>query len=111
MTHNFRWKWLGCAIAASTLVQAVDVKVTRGAPAHPISLSGRWRYTTDGNLSVPATSTMARMMPIPSNWYQQGLDHSGVVWFARAVDVPDDGAWRLEFAGVDYRCEIYWDGL
>src|SRR6185295_5103159 len=36
--------------------------------------------------------------------------HSGVVWLARGVDVPDGGAWRLELGGVDYHCDVYWDG-
>ncbi len=50
-------------------------------------------------------------MPVPSNWYVQGLDVSGVVWFARSLHVPASNLRKsIEFAGVDYACEVYLDG-
>jgi beta-mannosidase len=101
--------WSGLAIIIGIAAPA-DARIAPAPAAGAVSLAGAWRYTTEGeppNVSLPGT---AATMQVPSNWYLQGLDHSGVVWFARSVEVPDDGAWRLELGGVDYHCEVYWDG-
>ena len=104
--------YVGLAIAASAIGHgAAHAKVERVAPATAISLAGAWRYLPGDELPGGAVPSTAATMKLPSNWYRQGLDHGGVVWFARAVDLPDDGAWRLELDGVDYRCDVFWDGV
>ncbi|MBZ0309778.1 MAG: beta galactosidase jelly roll domain-containing protein, partial [Anaerolineae bacterium] len=52
-------------------------------------------------------------MVVPSNWYPEGLDHHGVVWFRHEFDMPPNEAcavWWLEFGGVDYACDVWVNG-
>ena len=60
-------------------------------PSREISLDGPWLLKTDpGNLGIrqaffaPDHDTSGwQPMPVPSQWYVQGLDYHGVVWFRR----------------------------
>ena len=52
-------------------------------------------------------------MPVPSQWYVQGIDYHGVVWFRRDLDVPADfpgTAADLCFDGVDYDARVWVNG-
>jgi beta-mannosidase len=100
------------------------------APAAPlvregaVSLDGEWRYVV-GELAAPPAPPLDPRLPrmrVPSNWFREGQDVSGVVWFLREVELPGGGAggagggrggaqaWALELDGVDYAADVYWDG-
>ena len=51
-------------------------------------------------------------MTIPGNWYLNGLDHAGVVWFRKSIALPllDGDRARLQFNGVDYACDVWVNG-
>lgn len=83
------------------------------APAQlltPISLAGSWRIAEEYDPALRRLPDGARAMPVPSNWYRHGMDHDGVLWFVREVELASEAAWRVELGGVDYRCDVYWDG-
>jgi len=76
-------------------------------------LAGPWQYVV-GELGAPPkalpTGLVLPTMRVPSNWYRQGLDHAGVVWLMREVELEDAPAWVLHFQGVDYGAEVFLDG-
>jgi beta-mannosidase len=76
----------------------------------PLPLAGAWRVAETYDPTTRALPASTRTMPIPSNWYRHGWDHDGALWFVREVDVPGEAAWRLDFTGCDYHCEVFWDG-
>jgi beta-galactosidase len=61
-----------------------------------ISLDGDWKYELDpGNVGMRRNYFSAdydvshwKTMPVPSQWYVQGVDYHGVVWFRREFEVP-----------------------
>lgn len=79
---------------------------------HDLTLDGSWLYRVDEvrpphDLSGEGWSAI----DVPCNWYEAGVDVAGVVWFAREVTLPDPGElYAIEFEGVDYAAEVYWDG-
>jgi beta-mannosidase len=86
-----------------------------------LSLDGPWLYKLDpGNEGVKAKffaadydATAWKTMPVPSQWYVQGIDYAGVVWFRRKLDVPADfpgTAANLCFDGVDYDARVWVNG-
>ena len=85
------------------------------------SLEGEWAYRTDrfhlGGLRGYAREGFNDdgwdTMKIPSNWYREGLDHSGTVWFRHGFDMPEreDGArYHLVFKSVDYKADVTLNG-
>ncbi|WP_224249649.1 glycoside hydrolase family 2 protein [Hyalangium gracile] len=78
--------------------------------AGALSLEGRWIASEQELTQAPRSLPEGREMPVPSNWYRHGIDRGGVVWFSREVRLPTDGHFRLEFGGVDYEGQVFWDG-
>ncbi len=85
---------------------------------HELSLSGEWRYhpgeLMPENLSNPAiTDTTWPTMKVPNNWYLNGLDHAGVVWFRKTIDlhISKEARATLHFQGVDYACDVWVNGI
>lgn len=87
-----------------------------------ISLDGTWRYQTDpGNQGIgkqffsPAYDTSSwKTMPVPSQWFVQGLDYQGVVWFRREIQVPSSfpgSVAELYFNAVAYEARVWVNGL
>jgi beta-mannosidase len=97
------------SLSRSTRVEA-NVATSTARAFAPLSLDGAWRVVESYDASTRRLPA-GRSMPVPSNWVRQGWDHDGLLWFVREVELPGDAAWRLEFGGVDYRCEVFWDGL
>jgi beta-mannosidase len=98
----------GVVASASVPADSAPVEALAG---EPISLDGDWHYHIDDPGEDEADPASWPTMPVPSNWYEQGLDYAGVVWFSRTVDLPDNPSHHaVELEGVDYASEVYWDG-
>ena len=88
-----------------------------------VSLSGIWRFVPD----TAADATPSKLLPtptlpanlqqqewrdiaVPANWFLQGQDLHGVVWYQRRF-VADPGlqdkAVKLVFEGVDYAADVW----
>jgi len=91
-------------------------------PARTLRLDGQWQYRIDpGNQGMRQRwfepnldSTSWDKMAVPSQWYVQGLDYHGVVWFRRAFDVPaafPGTILELDFQRVDYDARVWVNGL
>ena len=65
------------------------------------SLNGIWRYRLNDDEEY-------RDIQVPSNWYLQGLDHSGRVFYKKQFEMsPEkDKEYYLVFKGVDYFCKV-----
>lgn len=92
----------------NALAAAPAAPAGRGQPS--LSLAGAWRVAEDYDPASKRLPASLRTIPIPSNWYRHGWDRDGVLWFVREVEVPREASWRVEIAGCDYRCDVYWDG-
>ena len=82
-----------------------------------VSLNGKWKYYVDedktgkelGYWKIKFDDSNWESMEIPSNWYLQGLDYNGVVWFRRKFDLDfsDEDVIEIIFQGVDYHAKIW----
>ncbi len=82
-----------------------------------ISLDGKWSYYVD---SMPQGYTHTYTfqgneptMELPANWFTHGINHGGVVWFERTLemdDLPRASKHFLNFTGVDYLSDIWVNG-
>jgi len=77
------------------------------------SLNGEWKYYVENE---PQSSTYQYeftndelTMNIPNNWYKEGVNHGGVVWFQKSFEntLDRDKKHFLYFKGVDYLCDIW----
>jgi beta-mannosidase len=78
------------------------------------SLDGIWSYHIE---NMPQAQTYVYdfkgkepQIQLPNNWYKQGINHAGVIWFERTVDMkslPLASNYFLHFTGVDYLCDIW----
>lgn len=101
------------ALGWPTSLARADSNIASGSarvPA-PLSLRGAWLATASYDVATAKLPSSARPLIVPSNWAQQGWDHDGVLWMVREVELPASASWRLEFDGVDYSCEVFWDGV
>ena len=64
-------------------------------------LNGIWKYRLNDGEKY-------RDIQVPSNWYLQGLNHSGKVYYKRMFEISTqkDKDYYLIFKGVDYFCEV-----
>ncbi|MHA1311924.1 MAG: glycoside hydrolase family 2 protein [Candidatus Helarchaeota archaeon] len=82
-----------------------------------ISLNGNWKFIIDKNdkginlgyWKKDYNDESWKSMPIPSNWYLNGLDYSGAVWFRHKFDLnfSQDDIISLIFKGVDYYTKVW----
>jgi beta-galactosidase/beta-glucuronidase len=83
-----------------------------------ISLAGSWKYHAGPRVPAEAhrpdhDESDWSEIQVPSNWYLQGVDRSGSIWFRRTFRVPRGQAGkrtRLVFDGVDYGAEVWLNG-
>ncbi len=68
-------------------------------------LNGTWKYRL-------SDSEEYHDIRVPSNWYLQGLDHSGKVFYKRRFEISleEDKEYYLVFKGVDYFCKVKLNG-
>jgi len=81
------------------------------------SLDGKWLYHTQqltrSSHYVYQFKGNEPSMLLPSNWYKQGKNHAGIMWFQRRInlkDLPLASHHFLTFTGVDYLCDIWVNG-
>ncbi|MGP2516555.1 glycoside hydrolase family 2 protein [Yersinia sp. 2545 StPb PI] len=96
------------------LLQLISSVVVAQLPS-TLDLSGQWRIR-DGN--PPASDAWSdtlddsqwQQLKVPANWYSEGVDHQGVLWYRTRFTLPvldtDDMA-TLVFDGVDYQTDIW----
>ena len=86
-----------------------------------ISLDGQWLYKLDPGhegiqaryFAVDCDVSKWKTMPVPSQWYVEGIDYHGVVWFRRELEVPADFPGTVAdlcFDGVDYDARVWING-
>jgi beta-mannosidase len=82
-----------------------------------VSLAGSWRYHPASLIGAdayrPGLDDRAwPEMQVPSNWFLEGLDRSGAVWFRRSFDTPANAGRRtlIVFDGVDYAADVWLNG-
>jgi len=70
-----------------------------------LSLNGLWEYRLEDEEKY-------RNIQVPSNWYLQGLNHSGKVYYQKKfkISTQKDKDYYLVFKGVDYFCEVKLNG-
>ncbi len=79
-----------------------------------VSLDGKWLYHVE---HLPHTldyryifSGKESSMQLPNNWYKEGLNHAGIVWFEKSFNsklLPRAKHHFINFEGVDYQCDIW----
>ena len=83
--------------------------------AKDFSLDGTWQYHIENE--PQAISYQYQFleddptMNLPNNWYKEGVNHGGVVWFQKSFTFNDkDSHYFLNFKGVDYLCDVWLNG-
>ena len=111
--------------AGSQLVKGLVAPEDLNRPSKT-SLSGVWQFTPDSTTaSSPLALLPTESLPVelqqqewqdinvPANWFLQGQDLHGVVWYQRHF-VPDaelkDKVVSLVFEGVDYAADVWLNG-
>jgi beta-mannosidase len=83
-----------------------------------ISLGGKWKFAS-GHLQIdhadlPTVSDQNwRSIQVPSNWFLQGQDVSGVAWYRRHFQIDRSlkgKVVQLVFEGVDYTGDVWLNG-
>ncbi len=84
---------------------------------HNISLNGDWLYKIDNKFHsvnyIYKFSGSEPSMKIPNNWYLNGINHSGVIWFNKKFKISKSYKNRnifLSFDGVDYISDVWVNG-
>jgi len=69
------------------------------------SLNGIWKYCLNKQEEYSD-------IQVPSNWYLQGLNHSGKVYYKKTfvISLQKDKDYYLVFKGVDYFCQVKLNG-
>jgi len=70
-----------------------------------LSLNGIWEFRLNDEEKYRDTQ-------VPSNWYLQGLNHSGKVYYQKRFEISTqkDKDYYLIFRGVDYFCKVKLNG-
>lgn len=82
-------------------------------PLADISLNGTWCIKLPPPASADAlplfNEKICQPMQVPANWFTQGVDHHGVVWYQTNFLLPtltSDQMATLIFNGVDYSADV-----
>ncbi|MHA1271292.1 MAG: glycoside hydrolase family 2 protein [Candidatus Helarchaeota archaeon] len=82
-----------------------------------IFLNGKWKYSIDednvgddlGYWKHNYDDSSWKIMEIPSNWYLNGVDYNGVIWFRYYfnLDIHEKQIIQLIFQGIDYYSKVW----
>lgn len=78
-----------------------------------LDLRGKWSVRRDDGHAQDSSLKTSRVMNVPANWYTEGLDYDGAVWYERRFFLPTisaDTLLRLVFEGVDYEADVWLNG-
>jgi beta-mannosidase len=82
-----------------------------------LSLKGEWQYHINHEPQVEGYRYQFKeddpTMQLPNNWYKQGINHAGIIWFQKEVEgskLPKNAKHFLNFKGVDYLCDVWVNG-
>lgn len=81
-------------------------------PVTDISLDGTWciKLASSATQTSPLfNNKICQPMQVPANWYTQGVDHQGGVWYQTDFSLPvlaSDQMATLIFNGVDYSADV-----
>lgn len=116
--------FFSCSVASSAALPSDPINLSRselntqGVTGRQIPLTGSWQFLA-GDLQptnphlVESSNLNWRPIQVPSNWYLQGQDLSGVVWYRHQfqVDPALQGKFvQLVFQGVDYAADVWLNG-
>ncbi len=117
--------WIGGigGIGGMVSAQPAALPIAAKPPETPwplvLSLDGLWK-ALPGNLApadlyAPAVDDSAWAdLKVPANWFLEGLNVGGTVWYRRRFEAPSSSAGTvasLEFAGVDYTADVWLNGI
>ncbi|CAA6809081.1 MAG: Beta-galactosidase (EC, partial [uncultured Sulfurovum sp.] len=78
------------------------------------SLAGEWQYHINHEPQAQgyrySFSDDDPSMTLPNNWYKQGINHAGIIWFKKEISskkLPKNSKHFLTFKGVDYLCDVW----
>ncbi|MEA1880254.1 MAG: glycoside hydrolase family 2 TIM barrel-domain containing protein [Campylobacterota bacterium] len=78
------------------------------------SLNGAWSYYKQNlpksNQHVYTFDGNEKTMKIPNNWYLNGINYAGIIWFKKTINtknLPAASTHFLTFNGVDYLCDVW----
>jgi len=103
---------------ARNTIQVSSRTTASTQPRSKISLSGEWRLQPGSfkpaNLyATPGADRNWQAIAVPSNWFLQGQDLSGVVWYSKrftAEAALKGKVVKLVFEGVDYTADVWLNG-
>ncbi|CAA6822635.1 MAG: Beta-mannosidase (EC [uncultured Sulfurovum sp.] len=82
-----------------------------------LSLAGEWQYHLNDEPQaegyVYSFKADDPTMLLPNNWYKQGVNHAGIIWFKKEIYTRKffkELKHFLEFKGVDYLCDVWING-
>lgn len=91
---------------------AEHVPSRNAPPITDISLDGTWciKLAASAAQAPPLfNNKICQPMQVPANWFTQGVDHQGIVWYQTDFTLPvltSDQMATLIFNGVDYSADV-----
>lgn len=112
--------WCGILLGVAMCLRqamAMDYRTDTPLVTH-ISLAGTWEVRsgtlTTANAYLPSGDESTwQAITVPSNWFLQGRDEAGTVWFRRrfpAMPHLQGQLVKLVFTGVDYAADVWLNG-
>ena len=110
--------WVLAAGLSAVVAAALPAGAAVAAGPAVLPLDGRWKaFQGDlaaADLYAPAFDDAAwAELRVPANWYLEGWNVSGQVWYRHRFQAPllaADAVASLEFAGVDYAADVWLNG-
>lgn len=111
---NINGRYRAAILSLALLLLLISPVIYAQLPS-TTDLAGQWRVK-DGN--PPATEAWSgtldddswQRLKVPANWYSEGIDHQGILWYRTRFTLPvldTDNMATLIFDGVDYQTEVW----
>ncbi|CAM4043568.1 beta-D-galactosidase [Yersinia intermedia] len=111
---NITYRCRASILSLGFLLQLISSGAIGQLPS-TLDLSGQWRIR-DGNPPASAAwrdtldDSQWQHLKVPANWYSEGVDHQGVLWYRTRFTLPaldTDYMATLVFDGVDYQTDVW----